>query len=180
MGLRNGPGEFGLVTRIFHWGMMALVIAMLALGLRVKYLEPGLANLWLYSLHKTLGFLVLGLVVLRLGWHLTSPPPAPLGPPGPLHRVARGVHWALYALLIAIPLTGWAGSSATGIDVVIADRWTMPMLVEASEYAEKLFFSAHGVLTKLLAGLILLHVAGAIKRALAGDGTIRRMIRGRV
>lgn len=103
---------------------------------------------------------MLGLVILRLLWHLASPPPTPLGPPGPLHVLARGVHRAFHVLLIAIPLTGWAGSSATGIDVMIADRWTMPMLAEASEATEKLFFGAHGVLTELLIGLILLHVAG--------------------
>jgi len=78
MGLCNDPDEFGLVTRVFHWGMMALVIAMLALGTQINVLEPGLA---------------------------------------------RGVHWAFYALLVASPLTGWAGSSATGIDVMIAGRW---------------------------------------------------------
>ena len=179
MALHNGPDTYGLVTRVFHWVMMALVVAMLALGLRIEDLEPGLANLWLYSLHKSLGFLVLGLVALRIGWHLYSPPPHPIGPQGPTFWAARAAHWGFYLLLIAIPLTGWAGSSATGIDVMIADRWTMPMLVEASEDAEKQFFGAHGVLTELLVGLILLHVSGAIKREMAGDGTLTRMVRGR-
>lgn len=56
--------------------------------------------------------------------------------------------------LIAIPLAGWAGSSATGIDVMIADRWTVPPLVEASEDAEAFWFRLHDTLTKLLIGLI--------------------------
>lgn len=178
MGLRNGPEEFGLVTRVIHWVTMLLVIGMLALGLRLDSMEPGLANLWLYSLHKTTGFVVLALVLVRIVWHLASPPPHPLGPPGALTTVARGVHWAFYVLLIAIPLTGWAGSSATGIDVMIADRWTVPPLVEASEQAEALWFGLHGILTKLLIGLILLHVAGAARRGVARDGTLRRMILG--
>lgn len=180
MAWRNTPQDFGLVTRAFHWGMMVLVIAMLALGLWIEDLEPGLANLWLYGLHKSLGFLVLTLILARLAWHVFNPPPAPLGQPGLLHQLARGVHWAFYALLIAIPLTGWAGSSATGIDVMIADRWVMPPLVAPSEAAEDFFFGLHAILTKLLIGLIALHVLGAIKRALTGDGTLRRMIRGRV
>lgn len=180
MALRNGPAEFGLVTRFLHWLTMVLVLGMLALGMRIEDMEPGLANLWLYGLHKTLGFLVLALVVLRLLWHVLTPPPQPLGPPGPLLRLARGVHWGFYLLLIAIPFTGWAGSSATGLDVMIADTWVVPPLVPASEAGEAFWFAAHGVLTKLLIGLILLHVAGAVKRAMAGDGTLRRMIRGRV
>ncbi len=179
MALRNGPEEFGLVTRLLHWLTMALVLGMLVLGTRLKDMEPGLANLWLYGLHKTTGFSVLTLILLRILWHLASPPPRPLGPPGPMMVLARAVHWAFYILLIAIPLAGWAGSSATGIDVMIADRWVVPPLVEPSEEAEDFWFAVHGVLTKVLIGLILLHVAGAMARTMAGDGTVRRMIRGR-
>ena len=90
MTLRNSPDAFGLVTRILHWLMALLVIGMLALGLRIEDMEPGLANLWLYGLHKTLGFALLALIVVRLGWHLISPPPPPLGEPGPMKRLARG------------------------------------------------------------------------------------------
>jgi cytochrome b561 len=180
MALRNGTEAFGLVTRVLHWVTMLLVIGMLALGLRLESLEPGLSNLWLYGLHKTTGLAVLTLVVLRIGWHIASPPPRPLGPPGPARMLARAVHWAFYVLLIAIPLSGWAGSSATGLDVMIADRWTVPPLVAASEAGEAFWFGVHGVLTKLLIGLIVLHMLGALRREMAGDGTLTRMIRGRV
>ena len=63
MGLRNGPAEFGLVTRIIHWATMLLVIGQLALGLRISDMQPGLDNLWLYGLHKTIGFAVLALIL---------------------------------------------------------------------------------------------------------------------
>ena len=178
MALRNSLDDYGLVTRVIHWVTMVLVIGMLALGLRIEDIEPGLANLWLYSLHKSVGFLVLTLIVLRLLWHFASPPPRPIGPPGPMLMLAKAVHWAFYLLLMAIPLSGWVGSSATGIGVMIADRWTVPPLVDASPAAEELWFSVHGILTKLLIGLILLHMAGAFKREMAGDGTLTRMIRG--
>lgn len=177
--LKNGPDEFGLVTRVIHWGMMLLIIGQLALGLRIADLEPGLANLWLYGLHKTIGFAILALVVVRIAWHLISPPPHPIGPRGPAFWAARAAHWAIYALVIAIPLTGWAGSSATGIDVMIADRWTVPPLVDASEEGEAFWFGLHDILTKLLIGLIAIHMLGAFKREMEGDGTLTRMIKGR-
>lgn len=180
MGLRNSPAEFGLITRGIHWIMAILVIVMLALGTRIANLEPGLANLWLYSLHKTLGFLVLTLVLMRIGWHLYTPPPRPLGAPGPALWAARAVHLAFYILLVAIPLTGWAGSSATGIDVMIADRWTLPPLVKPSADGEDFWFGLHGIFTKLLLGLVLVHMLAALRRELAGDGTLTRMLRGRV
>ena len=85
----------------------------------------------------------------------------------------------LVSLVIAIPLTGWAGSSATGIDVMIADRWTVPPLVEASEDGEAYWFRLHDILTKLLVALITVHMLGAFKREMEGDGTLTRMIRGR-
>ena len=179
MHLRNGPDEFGLVTRLLHWTMMLLILGQLALGLRLGSMEPGLANLWLYGLHKTIGFAVLALILIRIAWHICSPPPPPLGPHSALFWSARAVHWMLYLLLIAIPLTGWAGSSATGIDVMIAERWTVPPLVEASEQAETFWFGLHNILTKLLMALIALHVLGAVKRQIEGDGTLTRMMRGR-
>lgn len=179
MALRNGPGHFGLVSRILHWGMAALILGLLALGLRISDLEPGLANLWLYGLHKTLGITALALMLIRAGWHLISPPPRPLGPPGLAHLAARAAHLALYALVFAVPITGWAGSSATGIDVMIADRWVLPPLVAASEAGEAFWFGLHGILTKLLMGLVALHMMAALKREMEGDGTLTRMIRGR-
>jgi cytochrome b561 len=177
--LRNGPDEFGLVTRVIHWGMMLLIIGQLALGLRIADMEPGLANLWLYGLHKTIGFGILFLILARIGWHITSPPPVPMGPRNAAFWAARAAHWAVYALVIVIPLTGWAGSSATGIDVMIADRWTVPPLVEASEAGEAFWFRLHDILTKLLIGLIAIHMLAAFKREMEGDGTLTRMIRGR-
>ena len=180
MALRNTPDSFGLVTRILHWAMALMVIGMLALGLRIADMQPGLSNLWLYGLHKTVGLTLLGLIVLRLVWHLASPTPHPIGPPGPARWAARGGHWLFYLLLIAIPLTGWAGSSATGIDVMFADRWVIPPIAAPSEAGEAFWFRLHDILTKLLIGLVLIHILAALKREMAGDGTLRRMLRGRV
>lgn len=179
MAWRNTPDSFGLVTRMLHWGMALLVIVMLALGLRIAEMEPGLANLWLYGLHKTLGFLTLTLILLRLAWHLFSRVPHPLGPPGAGRRAARLAHAAFYLLLIAIPLTGWAGSSASGLDVMVADRWTLPAIAETSEAGEAYWFRLHGILTKLLAALIIIHMLAALKREMEGDGTLTRMLKGR-
>ncbi|MDZ4085993.1 MAG: cytochrome b [Tabrizicola sp.] len=179
MALRNSPDAFGLVTRVIHWTMMLLVIGQLALGLRISDLQPGLATLWLYGLHKTTGFAIFALIVLRIVWHITSPPPHPIGPRNAAFWAARAAHWAIYALLIAIPLTGWAGSSATGIDVMIADRWTVPPLVEPSVFGEAMWFRWHDTLTKVLMALVTIHMLAAFKREMEGDGTLTRMLKGK-
>lgn len=70
----NSPTRFGLVSRLIHWAMAALILGMLLLGTRLGAMQPGLENLWLYGLHKTGGLVALSLVVLRVIWHRISPP----------------------------------------------------------------------------------------------------------
>jgi cytochrome b561 len=177
--LRNGPDSFGAVTRTLHWLMAAGVLVMLGFGTYVARMEVGLSNLWLFGLHKSVGLTLLALLLARLVWHRLSPPPPPLaGPPPWQMRLARATHGGFYALLLLVPLSGWVGSAATGLDVVLFGHWALPPVAPASEALEGAAFGVHRVLTKLLAALVLLHVAGAAKRALSGDGTLRRMISG--
>jgi cytochrome b561 len=180
MGWRNGPDQFGLITRVLHWTMAVLVLFMLALGLRISSMEPGLSNLWLYGLHKTIGLTLLGLVVLRIVWHVASPPPLPIGPPGAMRMFVRAWHWTLYVLMIAVPICGWAGSSASGIDTVFADTFVVPPLVEPSEQGEFVWFILHEIFAKTLLGMVFVHILAALRRAMTGDGTLMRMLRGRV
>jgi cytochrome b561 len=122
---------------------------------------------------------LLALVIVRLLWHRITPPPGPIpGGPAWADRLARWTHRAFYALLLLVPLSGWVGSSASGLDTVVFGRWTVPAIAPASPVIESAAFAVHGAGALILAGLIVLHVAGAVKRALGGDGTLRRMITG--
>jgi cytochrome b561 len=173
----NDATRFGLVSRVIHWAMAALIIALLILGTRLTTLQPGLANLWLYGLHKTMGLVAFALVLIRLIWHRISPPPAPIGPPKAWQtRLAKGVHHLTYALLMLIPLAGWAYASATGLDILFADRWVIPPIAPVSETWETGAHLAHSLLTKLLMAALVLHVAGALLRGVKGDGTLSRML----
>ncbi len=176
---RNTPTRFGLLTRALHWTMALLIFALLALGTTLANIQPGLANLWLYGLHKTLGFIALSLCLIRLIWHRYSPPPPPIGPARALtNRLARATHTAIYLLLLAIPLSGWVASAATGLDVVIFGHITLPAIAPVSAAWEDTGFALHGLLTKALMALLVAHIAGASLRGLKHDGTLRRMIHG--
>jgi cytochrome b561 len=179
MGLRNSPDSFGLVSRLIHWGMALLILALFALGLRLTSMEPNLSNLWLYGLHKTMGLTALGLVVLRILWHLISPPPGPQATGG-MRLFIRAWHWTLYALMIATPIAGWAGSSASGIDTVIFGSIVVPPLVATNETSEFVWFILHEIFAKTLMGMVIVHMLAALKREMDGDGTLTRMLRGRV
>jgi cytochrome b561 len=175
-GFRNSGQSFGLVTRLIHWAMALGVIGALALGSYIARMKVDLSNLWLFGLHKSIGLTLFALLALRLLWHALSPPPAPIASGTAWHgALARLTHRALYLLLVAVPLTGWIASSASGLDVVLFGRWTLPRIAPVSEAWQDGFFAAHGVLTKVLIGLVLLHVAGALRRR---DGTLRRMVWG--
>jgi cytochrome b561 len=175
----NGTDRFGWVSRTIHWAMAAGILGMLALGRYITRMEPSLDRLWLYGFHKSVGLVILALVVVRVVWHRISPPPAPLGGVAAWQlRLARGAHLTLYALMLAVPVTGWVGSAATGIDVL----WfgvTLPRIAPVSEVWSEVAFALHEVLTTALIALVFLHVAGALWRAFGHrDGTLRRMVRG--
>lgn len=174
--LANSGTGFGAITRALHWIMALGVIGMLAFGTYLARMEVSLANLWMFGFHKSIGLLLLAMALLRLGWHRLSPPPAPLGGvPAWQMQLARFTHAGLYLLVLAVPLTGWIASAASGLDVVLFERWTLPRIAPVSEAWQDGFFLAHRLLTKLLMALVALHVAGALKRR---DGTLRRMLRG--
>lgn len=179
MAWRNTPTSFGLTTRILHWSMLLLIIGMLILGNKIADMQPGLANLWLFGLHKTGGFAVLILTIIRAVWHRFSPTPHPIGDRKDwANRAARAAHAAIYLCLFAIPISGWVASSATGIDVMMFDTITIPAIAPVSEAWEKTGFMLHGALTKLLMALLAAHILGAMLRGVKQDGTLERMIGG--
>lgn len=171
----------GRTTRALHWLMAAGIIGTFALGLYIARMQVGLANLWLFGLHKTLGITLLALVLLRILWHRLSPPPGPLpGPPPWQMALARWTHGGLYLLMLAVPVSGWAYASATGLDVQIFGSIVLPPIAPVSEAWEDALLTAHFGLTLTLAALVALHVAGAVKRsAVDRDGTLSRMVTGR-
>ena len=175
----NGPQTWGVVSRTLHWLMAAGIVAMLLFGVWLVRREPSLRTLWLYSLHKSLGITLLTLAALRLLWHRISPPPPTLSDgvaPWQL-KVANVTHRALYSLMLAVPVAGWAASSATGIDTILFGCWTLPSIAPVSEAWDRWGFVLHGWLALALTALIVLHVAGALWRHwVHRDATLRRML----
>ena len=177
----NTTQSFGWVSRILHWLMAIAIFFMLGLGNFIQDMKPSLSTLWLFGLHKSIGITLLVAIIVRVIWHRISPPPASLtaGIPGWQVKASVFVHRTIYILLLAIPLSGWIASMATGIDVVIFKTITLPALISASEPVENAGFLLHGILTKLLVAFLLVHIAGALQRQfLHKDQTLTRMIRG--
>lgn len=175
----NDRARFGLVTRALHWIMAAGLLATLPLGLYIARMEPALSTIWLYGLHKTIGLTLLVLVVIRIQWHMFTPPPCPLPDPDRwAEPLARATHRALYLLLVVVPAAGWIASSASGIETVVFGRFTVPAIAPASPALEEAAFRVHRLGAWALGALVVLHMAGAARRTIRGDGTLRRMTLG--
>lgn len=166
-------------TAIFlHWAIAALLAFQLAVGWGLE--DLGARGFHLYQWHKSVGILILALTLVRIAVRLTKPRP-PKTEGGWQGALASGVHWGLYAFMLAAPLSGWALVSTARVKVptLLFGAIPLPHLplpAGAHEVAE----GGHGVIAWIGVALFLLHVAGALRHhVLMRDGLIWRMIPGR-
>lgn len=173
------------VAVLLHWVLGLALVAVFALGVYMHELPFSPQRLQLYSWHKWAGLVLFGLAFVRLAWRLTHRPPE-LPPavaqamPRWQHLAHHGTHHALYLLFFAVPLLGWAFSSAAGFPVVWFGVWPLPDWVPVSEPLADALKLAHKVAAVSMGALVLLHVAAAVKHQLLDrDGLLRRMAWGR-
>lgn len=172
--------RYTAVAIALHWLMALMIVASLAVGLTMARMAMSPTRLQLYNWHKWAGVLILTLAVVRLLWRLSHRPP--MLPPMPAwqHAAARGSHAALYLLFFAVPLLGWAYSSAAGFQVVLFGVLPLPDWVPADRELAQAVKPWHGRLAWLLGALAAMHVAAAWKHQLVDrDGLINRMLPGR-
>src|SRR5204862_3469078 len=102
--------------KLFHWVMAALILAQIALGVMAANWRVSPTKLELFFWHKSTGILILALVALRLAWRLANPVPLlPSGMAAWERAAARLGHLFLYALMIALPVTGGIVNSASSV-----------------------------------------------------------------
>jgi cytochrome b561 len=129
------------------------------------------------SRHKSFGITILALAAVRLAWRWIDRPPPP--PPMPRWQeiAARLNHWALYALLFALPLTGWLMSSAANRPVSWFGLAQLPDFVAPDAGLKEVFEEAHELLVNVLFVLVALHVAATLKHQFVDrDGLLSRML----
>lgn len=167
---------FSLPARLLHWVMAAMILAMLFVGVGMET-SVSRRHDFLVALHKPLGIAVLVLVCVRIVVRLSSKPPAlPEDVPGWQKAAAHGSHLVLYALMLAMPLIGWAMLSAGGYPVTLGGGVQLPALVSADPVAFAWLRVAHRVLAYLFFVTFLAHFAAALYHGLIRrDGVMRAM-----
>ena len=167
---------YGRVAVLLHWLLAAAIVGSFAVGSYMVDLPFSPQRLKLYNWHKWAGVLILGASALRLLWRLRNPPPPPPPMPQWQHRVAEMAHRALYLLFFAVPLAGWAYSSAAGFPIVVFGLLPLPDFVPKDAQWAEWLKPWHGRLAWALALVVVLHVAGAMKHHFIDrDGLLRRM-----
>jgi cytochrome b561 len=176
--------RYTAVAIVLHWAIAFAIILMIPLGFWMHIqAEDGVATDQLFrafQLHKSIGLTVLALSLVRLGWRLANPPPPlPAHMPGWERFAARASHWAFYALIIGLPLSGWLYVSAgwsihENEPLPVPTRYfglfTVPHLFNLQaasegvrEAAAEAAFTTHWLLAYTIIGLAALHVLAALK-----------------
>ena len=168
--------RFTLLQRILHWLMAVAVLAMLFIGVgMVSTVAP--KYLPMIGIHESLGVTILVLALLRLAVRLRDgAPPLPADLPEPMRLAAHLSHYALYALMIGMPLIGWAMLSAAVYPVVAFGGVRLPAILPQSDFLHTLLWNAHHYLAFAFFALILMHVAAALFHLLVRrDGVFEAM-----
>lgn len=175
---RNTDERYGAIAKLFHWLIGLGIIGMLCVGLYMVGMPMSPDKFKVYGLHKAIGATILFLVVLRVLWRFSNP--VPLLPSDMPRWQAWGAHLshlALYGLMFAIPLTGWAMSSAAGFPVSVFGLFTLPNLVAPDNELREFFGEAHEWLAYGLIAVLLAHVGAALEHHFIRKDTIlRRML----
>jgi len=179
MQVRNTAHRYGTIARTLHWGMAALVIMAWLIGTFGDDLPKGTARDTGLFVHLTVGLSVLVLVVVRAAWRLADPPPAPepsrLGIWG--ERGSRAAHYALYALLVAVPVVGIIVQFAGGHGLPVLGLLTIPSPWQADRALAHRIRDLHELMADALVILAGLHAAAAlVHHMVLGDRTLTRML----
>ena len=134
MSFRNTKSSWGSLSRGLHWLVVLLIITQWAIAERADSLPLGMAKISALAWHKSIGITVLMLAVVRLVWRLANPVPDLTAETRPWERVlAKVSHFLLYALIFALPLSGWLMSSARNFPVSWFKLFQLPDLVAPDE-----------------------------------------------
>jgi len=169
--------RYSLVAMAFHWVLALAIICSFCVGWYMSDLPFSMTRLKLFNWHKWAGVTILALSALRLLWRLFNKPPADLPMPVWQARAAHFTHGLLYVAFFAVPLSGWAYSSAAGVSIVWFGVLPLPDFVGPDKALAATLKDLHGVLAWSLALLVMAHIAAALKHQFIDrDGLIRRML----
>jgi len=178
------PQRFNGGAIVLHWMTAILMIPTLGIAVFLDTLhedvpgDPEIYFTWL-PWHKTLGFLVLVVALVRIPWAIVHRrPPLPAATPPWQAWLARLAHWSLYALIVVMPILGWIGTSAQRSTFKLFDIWPMPYITAQKDLPfSEWIYEIHVVLGWSAVILVGVHIAAAVYHEwFVKDGALTRML----
>lgn len=162
--LRNTDAAWGAVAKFLHWSIATLIFVQFGLGWVADSWHLSPTKLELFVWHKSIGLLILVLVVLRLLWRFANPTPAlPVDTSVLERRAAHASHALLYALMVVIPLSGWVINSAAKIPFRVFWLFPLPAIVAPDKGLAELAKQVHFILFIVIATVVAVHMAAAFR-----------------
>jgi cytochrome b561 len=174
---RPGAPAYTVTARALHWITAVLVLVQIPLGLLIANFQMGDR---LYNLHKSIGAVLIPIVLFRLGYRLAHPPaPLPQDIPELQRFAAHGLHWVLYALLVAQGFIGWIATSAYPAPIPVFGLFELPPIWGEDRALSDRLFVAHRALGIALGCLVLGHIGAALfHHSVRKDRVLMRMVTG--
>lgn len=170
---RQNISRYSGLAIAFHWLLALMICVSFGVGLYMTSLTFSPQRLKLYNWHKWAGITILALSAARLLWRLTHRAPSlPSTMPAWQRIASHASHWALYLFFFAVPLTGWAYSSAAGFPIVWMGLVPLPDLVEKNRELAEILKPYHWIAAYSLAAVVVIHLAAAIKHHFVDRDTI--------
>ena len=171
------PAErYNPIAIALHWLLAIAIVCSFCVGLYMSDLSMSPTRLKLFNWHKWAGITILALSALRLLWRLSHRPPPDLPMPAWQQRAAQVMHRVLYALFFAVPLAGWAYTSAAGFPVVVFGLIPLPDFVPVDKGLAESLKTLHQALAFTLAFVVIGHAGAALKHHFIDrDGLLLRM-----
>lgn len=189
MALKNTSEAWGWLARLLHWTIALLMLALLGIGFYMANVMPiGFERLELTQTHKSFGFTVFILAVIRVVWRFSNrqTPVMPVDMPGWQVLASHASHWVLYILMFALPLSGWLMATSSplndlGVPNMVFGKFNMPdMFVPGDKDLTELFHLIHESCAFALCAVLLVHTGAALKHHFVEkDRILMRMISGK-
>ena len=174
----NRTDHYPATSKLLHWLVAACVLTTAPVAIAMTRVGEGPTQDVLYNFHKSLGVLILILMILRLVNRLAAG--APIADPGiePWQKtVSSIVHTSLYVLLLAMPVVGYIANSAYGATTPFFGLFELPMIVDKNEALATQLFTIHRLVGYLLIVLVLMHVSAALYHCFVRhDNVLQRML----
>jgi cytochrome b561 len=172
------PG-YGAVAKILHWLIFLLLAAQYTIGSIMPHIGRKTVDEGWVAWHFSVGAAILFFIVIRLLWRLWMPVPL-LPTMAPWERLLSGItHWALYFLVLAMTLLGWAATNSRGWDVKLFGLVTLPSVATKGSKWGHECGDIHNILVYVLLGFIVLHVLAALYHYfIRHDSVVARMMPG--